>query len=334
MPEAVYLERGVSALKSDATIHLGNFFGTLKGSLEGQDVYARNNFLFLADRHYLIDFDADVDFKGRNHGLVCDFIALGFNPERTVIYRQSDIRELFSVMWILSCSTPAKELFERKDFRADIDPSLARVLYPQLMAADILGLRATRVYVGPDEIDHVNHCQEIAGFVNAEAERVLLPLPKRAGVNSGDMIPGLDGKSMSATNRNIIPIFGNEKAIHRNFQQIPVAKVRRREPINPDTDICFSLFQLMARPEAVADVRAKYLSADIDQEDARNLVEKQFYDFFAQTRERRKNQVLSEVDVEEILQNGQQRVRREMRNTIAILEDVLYYNIGIKSLRS
>ncbi|MCC8977595.1 hypothetical protein [Bradyrhizobium acaciae] len=333
MPDSVFLERGISALKSDAVVHLGNFFGALKGSLNGQDIYARNNFLFIADRHYLVDFDADVDLIGQNYALVREFLALGFNPQRTVIYRQSDIRELFTIMWLLNCHTPAKELLDRKDYTGAIDPSLARVLYPQLMAADVLGLRASQVYVGPDEADHVSYCQEIAGFINSAAKKLALPVPRWSCVTS-NVISGPGGLTMSRTNKNIIPIFGDDRAIRRCFQQIPVAKVRRREAINPDTDICFQLFQLMSTAEDAADVSAKYREAEVDQDDARKLVETQFFKYFDKARERKKENSMSDSDIEEILQAGQQRVRREMRDTLAILEDMLYYNVGTRSSRS
>ncbi|MBT1516531.1 hypothetical protein KIP88_39580 [Bradyrhizobium sp. SRL28] len=210
--------------------------------------------------------------------------------------------------------------------------NLAR--YPQLMAADVLGLRATQVYVGPDEADHVAYCREIAGFINGAAESLVLPPPRRRGPISENMIMGPGGARMSQTNRNIIPIFGDERAIHRCFQQIPVSKVRRREPINPDDDICFNLFELMATGDVAAELKTKYLEAEVDQDEARAFVEEQFFKFFSNAREQRKQKSMSEIDVEEILQSGQQRVRREMRNTISILEDMLYYNVGSKSSRA
>ncbi|WP_342723949.1 hypothetical protein AAFG07_33395 [Bradyrhizobium sp. B097] len=329
MPDAVYLERSVSALKSDATVHLGNYFGALKGSLEGQDLYPRNNFLFIADRHYLVDFDADVNLKLQNKNLIRDFIALGFNPERTVIYRQSDIRELFSLMWLLSCKTPARELIDR--LSGNVDPSLARLLYPQLMATDILGLRASRIYVGHDEQRHVTYCEEVANFVNSAAKRTLLPLPARGDFPSEVRVPGVDGKPMSSTNKNVISVFESERSLNRCFRQIRVEKVRKHEPLVPETDICFQLFSLMAGPDEIEDVRSTYRSAKIGEDDARNLVKQQFEKTFSEARRRRADLSLSDDEVEEILRLGQQRVRREMRNTIASLQDALYPDIGRKS---
>ncbi|MGX1412784.1 hypothetical protein [Bradyrhizobium elkanii] len=335
MPNAVYIERGVSALKSDAVLHLGNFFGALRGSLDGQELYARNNFLFIANRHYLVDFDAHIDAEDRNIDLVRDFLAVGFDPKRTVLYRQSDVRELFTLMWLLSCNTPAKELLNRKDFSSFVDPSLANVLYPQLMAADIFGLRATRVFVGPDEEEHLSYCRDVAVGVNERAQAILLPSPNRGGRMRTERLVGLNGQPMSKTAGNTIPLFAADKTINRLFDSIPVARVKKLEPLDPDTDVSFQLIKELVDSAEAEELRSKYLRAEIGGEDARALAKEQFYKYFRTIRSRRidlQNSISNE-EIEEILFNGQQRVRREMRSTFAVLDEHLYNGRGRKSAK-
>lgn len=331
MPESIYIERGVSALKSDAVLHLGNFFGAIRGSLDAQEMYARNNFLFVANRHYLVNFDANVDVENREFELVRDFLAIGFNPKRTVIYRQSDIRELFSLMWLLSCSTSFTELYER--FSHSTDPTVGQVLYPQLMAADILGLRATRVYVGLDETAHITYCHEVANSINERARSTLLPRPIRAGSPETSLVPGVNGQPMSKSTDNIIPVFAPEKMLDRLFRKLPVAKVKKREAIDPETDVAFQLVRLMGSTEQVEDIRKKYMNAEIGEDDARSFAREEFFRYFSNIRKRRAAQQIPDQEIQELFFEGQQRVRREMRNTLVILEDYLYNRPGAKHFK-
>jgi tryptophanyl-tRNA synthetase len=195
------------------------------------------------------------------------------------------------------------------------------------MAADVLGLRATKIFVGPDEQDHVGYCRDLAACVNQRGANLLLPMPARIEPNQM-AVPGLNGQAMSKTRKNIVPIFAAEKEVRRLFRTVPVETVGKKEPINPDTDISFTLYSRMASADQVAAVRGSYLGAEIGASEARQIACDQFCAYFGAARQQRAAQQFSENDIEEILLDGQRRVRREMRNTVAILEDYLYHNFG------
>jgi tryptophanyl-tRNA synthetase len=322
--DSIYLERRVAALKNNAVVHLGNYFGCLRQSLIAQSLYPRDNFIFIADHHYLSEQDY---FNGNEHRrtreLVRDFIALGFNPDKTSIYRQSDIGELFSFMWLISCLTPERRLWDARD-TADLDITVAKLLYLQLMAADILGIRATSVSVGPDEETHVNYVQEVATRVNERAERVIIPVPNRPSLPFKGPVPGINGDPMSTSFNNTIGVFDKEDVISRRFRAVEVKEESRHKPIDPDSDICFKIFSLCSSEHEANDLRRQYEDNRIGKREARRIAKDKFLEFFAVERDQRQIMINTpDSEIDDVLFEGQKRARREVRETKALLESVL-----------
>jgi tryptophanyl-tRNA synthetase len=263
---------------------------------------------------------SEEDLQARNDDLLREFIALGINPDYTVLCQQSDIPELFEMLWFLGCHSPAHALLEQEDHKDAGEPTIAQTLYPLLMAADVLGLRASTVTVGPDEDHRVRFAAKIADGINRNCTQPTLPLPARDN-RVGTYIPGTNGERMATGRRNIIPIFGEHSEVLRAIDRIKTVRVRKKEPINPDTDVAFQLISLLVQPDQLNDIRQSYSNMDIDYEDARALLKKHFFEKFEPAKERLE-QLKAKRDLpREILENGRKRVRREMRETVQMLRD-------------
>jgi tryptophanyl-tRNA synthetase len=315
-----YVPRFVSALESGSRIHLGTYFGNLNLCIESQIRNPRNNFLFIADLHFRADGLSEEDLQARNDELLREFIALGINPEYTVLYQQSDIPELFEILWFLGCHSSAHALLEQEDHRDASEPTIAQSLYPLLMAADVIGLRASTVTVGPDEDHRVKFAAKVADTINKTCTQPILPLPAR-DTRVEAYILGTDGERMATGRRNAIPIFGEHSEVLRAIDRIKTVRVRKKEPINPDTDVAFQLISLFVGMEQLQGIRDNYTNMDFDHEDAKSLLKKLFFEKFDPAKERLERLKTERDIAREILGAGRKRVRREMRETVQMLRD-------------
>lgn len=317
-----HIGRCVSALESMSTIHLGTYFGNLRYCLESQNRSPKNSFLFVADLHYLSSGGERYELLDDVRRLVREFIALGIDPARTVIYRQSDVPEILELMWLLSCHCPMQLAIAEEEVRGRGFTTVAQHLYPILMAADVLGVRASRVTVGPDEERRVKFAAKVADIVNAKLRSAVFPAPRR-DIRAGVYVPGVDGERMQTSMKNVIPIFGDEDQINHAIDQIRVLRVKKSEPINPDMDVTFQMISYFMNDAELAELRAEYVAARIGHDDAKDLLRSRFFSFFDGARVRRFARETGAEEIDGYLAEGRLRVRHEVRQAIACLREAL-----------
>ncbi|MGW4806250.1 tryptophan--tRNA ligase [Kitasatospora sp. NPDC004272] len=261
----------LTGIKPTGEPHLGNYIGAIKPALElaggAESIY------FIADYHALTSV-RDPELLGRwTRSVAATWLAAGLDPERTIFYRQSDVPEIFELHWVLSCFS-AKGLMNRahaykaardrnreagvEDLDAGVNMGLFN--YPVLMAVDILIMEADLVPVGKDQLQHVEYAADIAGAFNAvygDAFRLKIPKAVVPTEDSGRTLPGTDGRKMSKSYGNTIPLFAPEAELRKTVRRIPTDSTPVEAPKDPDASSVFQLLSHFADPATTAEVRAR-----------------------------------------------------------------------------
>jgi tryptophanyl-tRNA synthetase len=262
----------VTGIKPTGKPHLGNYLGSIRPALEMARPHRA--YFFIADAHALTSTRDPRQLTKMVLEVAATWKALGLDPEGVVFYRQSAVPEIFELAWVLACST-AKGLLNRghaykaalernlavkRDPDADINAGL--YTYPVLMAADILAMDADRVPVGEDQLQHLEMARDIAGTFNISYGPVL-KYPSADIRESVKTVPGLDGRKMSKSYRNDIPIFCEPEELRRRIMRIKTDSRRPEEPKDPDQCNVFALYRHFASLADVSIMRDCYVSGGV-----------------------------------------------------------------------
>jgi tryptophanyl-tRNA synthetase len=260
----------LTGITTSGTPHLGNYVGAIRPTVEASRNPDRHGFYFLADYHAMIKNHDPALLRQSRQEIAAAWVALGLDTEHAVFYRQSDIPEILELTWMLTCLT-AKGLMNRAhaykavvqqnldDGASDPDKGITMGLfsYPILMSADILMFKATHVPVGRDQIQHLEMARDIAQRFNHHyVERLVLPeavVEERASV-----LAGLDGRKMSKSYGNTIPLFGTAKALRKSIMKIKTNSQEPGEPKEPDGNTVFEIYRAFATDEQTREMRAAY----------------------------------------------------------------------------
>ncbi len=247
----------LTGIKPSGTPHIGNYLGMIRPALDLAKSYQA--MYFIADYHALTTVREAKTLRYQTYDVAATWLALGLDPEEVIFYRQSDIPEVMELTWILSCYT-AKGLLNRAHaYKAAVDENLAAGRsedeginaglygYPVLMAADILLFNSDVVPVGLDQKQHLEIARDIAeSFNNTYGE--VLKLPAAAIKEDVMTIPGIDGRKMSKSYDNVIPMFADPKQRRKTVMRIVTDSRRPEEPKDPDQDNVFAIYRYFARP--------------------------------------------------------------------------------------
>lgn len=275
------MKTAVTGIKPTGTPHLGNYLGMYRPALE----LARDHmaFYFIADYHALtVEAPPEVR-RELSHQVAATSLALGLDPSRAVLYRQSDLPEVCELAWILACITPKGLLNRGHAYKAVRDANLASgrdadvgvnvglFNYPVLMAADVLIMQADAVPVGQDQQQHVEILRDVAAAFNRRYGR-LLTLPQAAIDSRVATIPGLDGQKMSKSYGNAIPIFAEPAELRRLVMRIRTDSRTPDEAKDPDTDPVFSLYRHVADADAAGTLLRRYEAGSVGYGEAKELL--------------------------------------------------------------
>ncbi|HLP42844.1 MAG TPA: tryptophan--tRNA ligase [Fibrobacteria bacterium] len=262
--------RALTGIKPTGEPHLGNWLGAIKPALALAEKY--DTFYFIADYHALNAVYSAEALRKHTRGIAATYLALGLDPRRSVFYRQSDIPEILELAWILACFTP-KGLMNRahsykdavaKNEEARNDPdfnvNMGLFSYPVLMAADILMFRANVVPVGADQKQHLEIARDIAERINHNYGEELFVLPEPRIDDQVKTIQGLDGRKMSKSYDNTIPLFLDEKPLQKRINQIVTNSQTPEEPKDPDQSSVFALHRLFLDGAEENRLRQQYLA--------------------------------------------------------------------------
>ncbi len=262
----------LTGIKPSGTPHIGNYLGMIQPALELAKEYQA--LYFIADYHALTTVKDADSLKQLTYDVAATWLALGLDPEKVVFYRQSDIPEVMELTWIISCFT-AKGLLNRAHaYKAAVDENISVGLspdeginsglffYPALMAADILLFDTNFVPVGMDQKQHIEISRDIAQAINSNYGDVLT-LPEAVIREDVKTIPGLDGRKMSKSYDNVIPLFAPANKVRKSVMRIVTDSKRPEDPKDPDTDNVFAIYKHFADQEDVEKVRQGYLQGGL-----------------------------------------------------------------------
>jgi tryptophanyl-tRNA synthetase len=300
-------KRHLSGIQPSGQLHLGNYFGAIRAHVERQD----NAFYFIADYHALTTVHDAAALRRHTFEVAATYLALGLDPERAVLWRQSDVPEVTELSWLLATVT-GMGLLERahsfKDKRdRGIQPSVGLFYYPVLMAADILAFDSDVVPVGKDQVQHIEMTRDMAQSFNARFGEVLRVPTFELGVP--EVVPGIDGAKMSKSYDNHIPIFARGKVLKQLVMAIKTDSTPMEAPKDPETCTVFALYRLFADADQQVAMRAKYAGGHYGYGHAKAELLALIEARFGEARARFDEFVARPERVEEILRAGAERAR-------------------------
>lgn len=262
--------RTLTGITTTGTPHLGNYVGAIRPAIQSSLRDDAESFFFLADYHALIKCRDPKRVHESTREIAATWLALGLDTDRVTFYRQSDIPEILELCWILTCMT-AKGLMNRAHAYKDAvqkneesgarDPdkgvTIGLFSYPVLMAADILMFNAHKVPVGKDQIQHLEMARDIAGRFNHHYGELFV-LPEAVVEDTTAVLSGLDGRKMSKSYNNTIPLFVPEKKLRKLIMKIKTNCLEPGEPKDPDNCTLFEIWSAFATPDEITAKRRQY----------------------------------------------------------------------------
>ncbi|MEP4548437.1 MAG: tryptophan--tRNA ligase [Saccharospirillum sp.] len=262
--------RVLTGITTTGIPHLGNYAGAIRPAIEASRDANTESFLFLADYHALIKCQEPERVRESVRAIAATWLACGLDPDRVTFYRQTDVPEVTELTWVLTTVT-AKGLMNRahaykaavqdniNDDNADPDRGITMGLfsYPILMAADILMFNGEKIPVGKDQTQHIEMARDIAQRFNYLYGDTF-SLPEAVIEESGMILPGLDGRKMSKSYNNTIPLFEGEKKFRKLINKIKTNLLEPGEPKDPNDSALFDIYSAFASPDQVADMRTQY----------------------------------------------------------------------------
>lgn len=263
-------QRILTGITTSGTPHLGNYVGAIRPAIEASLHANNSSYYFLADFHALIKCRDPKQVHQSSKEVAATWLALGLNTDNVVFYRQSDIPEIPELCWLLNCMA-AKGLLNRAHaYKAsvqanheagedtDFGVTMGLYSYPVLMAADILMFNANQVPVGKDQIQHVEMARDIAGRFNHHYGEYF-ELPEAKVDDHVAVLQGLDGRKMSKSYNNTIPLFLPEKQLKKHINKIKTNLLEPGEPKDPDTSSVFQIWQAFATQEQADEMRQAFV---------------------------------------------------------------------------
>ena len=266
MAQDIYL----TGITTTGTPHIGNYVGAIRPGIAASNDKSKQNYYFLADYHALAKAEDPERINRSTLEIAAAWLALGLDTDNAVFYRQSDIEEIPHLTWILTSST-AKGLMNRAhSYKAVVqaneesgnkDPDkgimMALYSYPILMAADILMFKSTRVPVGRDQKQHVEMTRDIAQRFNHHYGDILV-MPEAVIDDNTAVLSGLDGRKMSKSYNNTIPLFADEKKLRKLIMKIKTNSLEPGEPKETEGSTLFEIYRAFANEDEVADIKKRY----------------------------------------------------------------------------
>ncbi len=319
--------RVLSGIQPSGKLHIGNYFGAIKQYLELQE--ENEAFYFIADYHALTTVRDSQKLSEFTEHIAISFLALGLDPKKAILFKQSDIPEVHELSWILSTITPMG-LLERchsyKDKIAQgISPNHGLFAYPVLMAADILIYKSDIVPVGKDQKQHIEVTRDIAQkFNNIYGE--VFKIPEERIMESTAIIPGTDGKKMSKTYNNTIEIFEEPETLRKKIMRIVTDSTPVDQPKDPNKCILFSLYKLVANKKDIDYIKNLYLNGGLSYKDMKNWLFEAMSHYFFPFKKKKEELEKNKDYVYNVLKEGAQKAReianetlKDVRKSVGIL---------------
>ena len=327
--------RFLTGITTTGTPHLGNFVGSIRPSVAASLRPGVQSFYFLADYHALIKCEDPVRIQRSTLEIAASWLASGLDPEKVTFYRQSDIPEIPELNWMLSCVTGKGLLNRAHAYKASQDKNLEAgrdaddgvtaglFMYPVLMGADILMFKAHKVPVGRDQVQHIEMARDMASsFNHLYGEHFVLP---EAVIDDNvATLPGLDGRKMSKSYNNTIPLFSSRDQLNKLIGSLLTDSRAPGEPKDTEGSALFQIYQAFATPEETEALRRAYAEG-IAWGDAKQVLLERVDQVIAPMREQYESLINHPERIEQILLQGAERARalatpfiKELRSAVGL----------------
>ena len=327
--------RFLTGITTTGTPHLGNFVGSIRPSVAASLTPGVQSFYFLADYHALIKCEDPVRIQRSTLEIAASWLAAGLNPEKVTFYRQSDIPEIPELTWLLTCVTGKGVLNRAHAYKASVDKNTAAgrehddgvtaglFMYPVLMGADILMFKAHKVPVGRDQIQHIEMARDMAAsFNHLYGEHFVLP--EAAIDDHVATLPGLDGRKMSKSYDNTIPLVSSRAQLQKLIGGILTDSRAPGEAKEVEGSALFQIYQAFATPEETEALRKAYADG-IAWGDAKHLLLERVDQVIAPMRAQYEELIHNPARIEQTLLAGAERARalatpfiRELRSAVGL----------------
>jgi tryptophanyl-tRNA synthetase len=316
-----------SGIQPSGTIHIGNYFGAIKQFVDLQDNY--DGMVFIADLHAITTIQ-NKDVLSKNIlNVALDYLACGLDPKKICLFKQSDIPEVAELTWYFNCITTMPFL-ERANAYKDAHMKAKEINvglfdYPVLMAADILIQDADVVPVGSDQKQHVEYARDIAQkFNNVYGET--FKLPEALILKDVAIVPGIDGRKMSKSYGNTIPLFGTDEEIKKAVMKIVTDSKTPEEPKDPNTCNIFSLHKLFLDENSLNILHDRYTKGGLSYKESKEMLLEEILNFIKPMRDKREMYSKNPEKIKEILKNGAEQAKKIIVEKMNIIRD----RVGVK----
>jgi tryptophanyl-tRNA synthetase len=305
--------RILTGLQPSGKLHVGNFFGAMEPAVRLQD--QGEAFYFIADYHAMTSSQDPAALRQNVRELAVDFLACGLDPRRAVFFRQSAVPEVNELAWILSTVCPMGLLNKCHSFKdktaQGIAPNHALFAYPVLMAADILLYDSNQVPVGKDQKQHLEVTRDLAVKLNETFGEGTVVVPEAIIRDDTAVVVGLDGRKMSKSYDNTLPIFGEEKPLRKLIMRIITDSTPVEDPKPTENSTLLALYKLFAGEADYAAMVADHQNGGTGYGDFKKRLADAYWDYFAAMRQKRLEILADPGYVDAVLADGASKAREE-----------------------
>ncbi len=329
----------LTGVKPTGTPHLGNYLGAIKPAVHlGHKALAAGgkHYMFIADYH-AINAEKDPAVLGQKlKEISCIYLAAGLNPKESVFFRQSDIPEVHEITTILYAYTPKGFMNKAHAYKAAVDRNreagkpdddginMGLYTYPTLMATDILAYDSDIVPVGKDQVQHVEIARDIAGAINAHYGKELLKLPTYSIDENVAVVPGIDGRKMSKSYGNVIPLFEDDKSIKKAIFSVKTDSRPMEEPKNPEEILVYQIYKSIASAEKLQEMGDGLRQGKLGYGHIKNMLLDAVLDEIRDIRDKYDYYMQHFDEVEDMLNEGAAKARPVAQATLKRLKDAVF----------
>ncbi len=318
--------RILTGIQPSGKLHIGNYFAAIKPIIDLQNSNEDNEiFAFIANYHALSGGANLDELKENTIEIAIDYLSLGLNPNKTIFWVQSQVKEVLELYWILSKYTPVG-LLERAHSYKDkvskgIAPNHALFSYPVLMAADILLYDANKVPVGKDQIQHLEMTRDIAIKFNNEHGNTFT-LPQALIEEEIATIPGIDGAKMSKSYNNTIEIFyDTQKQLQKRCNKIVTDSTPLGEPLEWEGNNVYAILKLFLTKEEQEEFKNMYKSGKYGHGHFKKFLSENIWNYFRDAREKREYYLNNIDEVKDILNDGAKKAKKIASTKLEIIRE-------------
>ena len=305
--------RILSGVQPSGNLHIGNYFGAIRQFVRMQGEPDAECYYFVANMHAMTTIHDGAELREKSFMVALDFLALGLDPARSVIYLQSDVPEVTELAWMLSSVTPMGLLQRGHSFKDKVAKGIGAnhglFAYPVLMAADILIVRADKVPVGKDQKQHLEMTRDIAAAFNQAYGADLLKVPDELILPEVAVVPGVDGQKMSKSYGNTLEIFAPENELKKRVMSIVTDSTPVAEPKPTRGNTLYALLKLFTPPEEWPATKRLFTEGGTGYGDLKKRLLGLLLDAFRDARARREGLLRDRGHVESVLRSGRDRAK-------------------------